>query len=50
MKIPYIITIGKKEIENSTLSVRKFGEIRTENLSISELMHNVLDTVSIFSY
>ena len=33
MKIPYIITIGKKEIENNTLTVRKFGD--TKNISVN---------------
>ena len=26
MKIPYIITIGQKEIDNGTLAVREFGK------------------------
>ncbi|MBQ7537226.1 MAG: threonine--tRNA ligase, partial [Rickettsiales bacterium] len=32
MKIPYIITIGKKEIEDNTLSVRKFGEMKNKSV------------------
>ena len=38
MKVPYIITIGKKEIEEGTLSVRKFGEMKNENMKIDSFI------------
>ena len=38
MKIPYIITIGKKEIENNTLSVRKFGEMKNTSVDIGDFI------------
>ena len=38
MKIPYIITIGKKEIENNTLSVRKFGEMKNTSIDIGDFI------------
>ena len=36
MKVPYIITIGKKEIEDGTLSVRKFGENKNVSVKMEE--------------
>ena len=38
MKIPYIITIGKKEIEDGTLSVRKFGENKNVSVRVEEFI------------
>jgi threonyl-tRNA synthetase len=38
MKVLYIITIGKKEIEEGTLSVRKFGEMKNENMKIDSFV------------
>jgi len=42
MKIPYIITIGKKEIEEGTLSVRKFGENKNETMKVEELFNMII--------
>ena len=41
MKIPYIITIGKKEIEDGTLSVRKFGEMKNKSVGVEEFVEIV---------
>ena len=41
MKIPYIITIGKKEIEEGTLSVRKFGENKNMSLNIEDYIKEI---------
>ena len=41
MKIPYIITIGKKELEDGTLSVRKFGEMKNKNVGVEEFVEIV---------
>ncbi|MBQ7552631.1 MAG: threonine--tRNA ligase [Rickettsiales bacterium] len=52
MKIPYIITIGKKEIENNTLSVRKFGENKNTTMSVNECIRTLeqLHSATIRSY
>ena len=41
MKVPYIITIGKKEIEEGTLSVRKFGENKNVSVKIDEFVEEL---------
>ena len=41
MKIPYIITIGKKELEDGTLSVRKFGEMKNKSVGVEEFVEIV---------
>ena len=43
MKIPYIITIGKKEIENNTLSVRKFGEMKNITISSNDFIRSFIE-------
>ena len=35
-KIPYIITIGKKELETNKISVRKFGEQNNQSISLKD--------------
>ena len=35
-KVPYIITIGKAEMNNQTVSVRKYGGEQLGELKISE--------------
>jgi threonyl-tRNA synthetase len=37
-KIPYIITVGKKEIETGKYSIRKFGSQNNENLTLDEFI------------
>ena len=41
MKVPYIITIGKKEIEEGTLSVRKFGENKNVSVKMEEFVEEL---------
>ena len=41
MKVPYIITIGKKEIEEGTLSVRKFGENKNMSVKMDEFVEEL---------
>ena len=41
MKIPYIITIGKKEIEEKTLSIRKFGENKNESVKFEDFIEKL---------
>ena len=38
MKVPYIITIGKREIDDGTLSVRKFTEMKNTSVSVEEFL------------
>ncbi len=40
-KIPYIIVIGKREIEDGTLSVRKFGQQGQKTLKIDEFINQI---------
>ena len=40
-KVPYILAIGKKEAENGTVSVRKFGEETQQVMALSEFIENV---------
>lgn len=37
-KVPYILAVGKKEAENGTVSVRKFGEERQELMTLGEFI------------
>jgi threonyl-tRNA synthetase len=39
-KVPYIVTIGKKEIENGSISARKFGEEKTTTFNSFEEFMN----------
>ena len=45
MKIPYIITIGKKELEEGTLSVRKFGEMKNKSVGVEEFVEKINEEV-----
>ena len=47
MKIPYIITIGKKELEDGTLSVRKFGEMKNVSFDINKFVKTVEENVKV---
>jgi threonyl-tRNA synthetase len=38
-KIPVIMVIGKKEIENKTVSVRRLGNEKTETFKIEEIVN-----------
>ena len=37
-KIPVIIIIGKKEVENKTISVRRLGSEKTETFKVDEIL------------
>jgi threonyl-tRNA synthetase len=37
-KVPYILAVGKKEAENGTVSVRKFGEENQQVMSLEEFI------------
>jgi threonyl-tRNA synthetase len=40
-KIPFVCVIGKKEVENGTVSVRRRGEQKAETMSLDELISEV---------
>jgi threonyl-tRNA synthetase len=40
-KIPYILVLGKKEMEQGVVNVRKFGSNSSENISINEFINNI---------
>jgi threonyl-tRNA synthetase len=40
-KIPYILVLGKKEMEQSIVNVRRFGSNVSENISIDEFINNI---------
>ncbi len=48
-KIPVIMVIGKKEIENKTVSLRKLGSEKTETFKIDEIT-KILFKESLFPY
>ena len=41
-KIPYIVAVGKKEITDRTVSVRKLGSVKNEVLSFDKFLENLL--------
>ena len=41
MKIPYIITVGDREQENNTLSIRKGGEKKLETAGVDEFIEKI---------
>lgn len=40
-KIPYILVIGDKEMENGSVNVRKYGEEKSEVVSLSAFMESI---------
>ena len=42
-KVPCILTIGKSEIENGTVSLRELGDTKNETLSVDELIKKFKD-------
>ena len=43
LKIPYQLVIGDNEIEDGTVAVRKYGEKKTETLSIEEFIDTITE-------
>ncbi|MDO9524223.1 MAG: His/Gly/Thr/Pro-type tRNA ligase C-terminal domain-containing protein, partial [Gemmobacter sp.] len=37
-KVPVLLAIGKKEVEDGTVSVRRLGENRTETVSLDDIV------------
>ncbi|HLS36111.1 MAG TPA: threonine--tRNA ligase [Bacillota bacterium] len=40
-KVPYALVLGDKEMEAGTVNVRKYGEKKTETISLEEFIENV---------
>jgi len=45
-KIPYIGVIGKKEVAEGTISVRKLGENRSESMKVDDLIKLITEDVN----
>jgi len=43
LKIPYQLVIGDNEIEDNKLSVRKYGEKKTENIDREEFLKQIVE-------
>lgn len=45
-KIPYQFVFGDKELEENTVSVRKYGEKKTESYDLDEFLQDMIKTVN----
>ena len=45
-RIPYILVIGNREVENEELSVRKRGEQQSESMKISDFVASITDEIN----
>ena len=41
-KVPYIIAVGKKEVENKSVSVRRLGSEKTESILLNDFVKAVM--------
>jgi Threonyl-tRNA synthetase len=41
-KVPYIIAVGKKEIENQSVSVRRLGSEKTQSILLNDFVKTVV--------
>ena len=41
-KVPYIIAVGKKEVENKSVSVRRLGSEKTESIALNDFLKSVM--------
>ncbi|KRN13391.1 threonyl-tRNA synthetase [Fructilactobacillus fructivorans] len=48
-KIPYTIVVGDDEIKNNTVSVRKYGEDNSRDMSIDDFISEVLHDIATYS-
>ena len=46
MKIPYMLVVGNKEIENKTVTVRRRGNDEQKVMTIEELSSELLASIS----
>ena len=47
-KIPYQLVVGDQEVENESVTVRKYGEKKTETIPFSEFLEHITDEVRRF--
>jgi threonyl-tRNA synthetase len=45
-KIPYMLVVGDNEIQEEAVNVRKYGEQKSETVSLSEFMQKITDEVN----
>lgn len=48
-KVPYTIVVGENEVKNNTVSVRKYGEENSRDMSIDEFVMEILKDISSYS-
>ena len=48
-KVPYTIVVGENEVKNNTVSVRKYGEDNSRDMSIDEFVMEILKDISSYS-
>lgn len=48
-KIPYTIVVGDDEVKNNTISVRKYGEDNSRDLSMDDFLMEILKDISTYS-
>ena len=41
-KVPYILAVGKKEIADKSVSVRKLGSDKNETISVDKFIENIV--------
>ena len=47
-KIPYQLVVGDQEVENESVTVRKYGEKKTETIPFSKFLEHITDEVRRF--
>ena len=47
LKIPYILVLGKKELENRSVSVRVIGSTKVEEIKLEQFLKNIKSACSI---
>ncbi|HYK74622.1 MAG TPA: His/Gly/Thr/Pro-type tRNA ligase C-terminal domain-containing protein, partial [Pseudoneobacillus sp.] len=45
-KIPYMLVVGDKEVENKAVNVRKYGEQDSETVSLSDFANKLVAEVT----
>lgn len=48
-KIPYTLVLGNSEVDNNTVTVRRYGQDKTETMSYSAFQNLILEDVSNYS-
>lgn len=45
-KIPYMIVLGDKEVEQKSVNIRKYGEHQSENMTIEDFKMKIIDEIN----